>query len=310
MKPPISYYGGKQRLASKIVPLIPQHTVYVEPFAGGAAILFAKPWPDVSNTNHYREVINDKDNRLINFYRVLQDKEKCEELIRRLELTLFSESEHKKAKDLNAGSDIDQAWAYYVNISQSFAHVLSRGWGRAVFGRNSGASWARKVALLPQYIERMASVVISCQDGLTVIKQFDSPQTFFYCDPPYPGTDQGSYKGYTIDDYRALCETLASCQGSFLLSNYDQALVDHGDWEKFEFASACSASGKGRTEAGRDKSKAATDIGERNRTEIVWRRFNTVEPRPEIQKLYASGKFDCFAANPAFQKTPLFQSAL
>ncbi|MCC7452959.1 MAG: DNA adenine methylase, partial [Crocinitomix sp.] len=43
MKTPITYYGGKQKLVSLILPNIPQHTVYVEPFVGGGAIFFAKP---------------------------------------------------------------------------------------------------------------------------------------------------------------------------------------------------------------------------------------------------------------------------
>jgi DNA modification methylase len=36
MKPIISYYGGKQRIASRIVDVLRTipHTVYVEPFAG------------------------------------------------------------------------------------------------------------------------------------------------------------------------------------------------------------------------------------------------------------------------------------
>lgn len=58
MKPPFSYYGGKQRIASKIVPLLPPHTVYVEPFAGGAAVFFEKGRPETGNKSAYREVLN------------------------------------------------------------------------------------------------------------------------------------------------------------------------------------------------------------------------------------------------------------
>ncbi len=42
MKTPLSYYGGKQQLASKIVSLIPTHKIYVEPFIGGAALMFCR----------------------------------------------------------------------------------------------------------------------------------------------------------------------------------------------------------------------------------------------------------------------------
>jgi DNA adenine methylase len=42
MKTPLSYYGGKQHLASKILDLIPEHRIYCEPFLGGGAVFFAK----------------------------------------------------------------------------------------------------------------------------------------------------------------------------------------------------------------------------------------------------------------------------
>jgi DNA adenine methylase len=66
MKTPITYYGGKQKLASIIVGLIPTHKLYCEPFLGGGAIFFSKPQSAV-------EVINDTNKELINFYRVVQD---------------------------------------------------------------------------------------------------------------------------------------------------------------------------------------------------------------------------------------------
>ena len=305
MKPPISYYGGKQKMVPNILPLIPKHTVYVEPFAGGAAILFAKPWPDVSNKSHYREYLNDKDERLINFYRVLQTPEKREALIERLSLTLYSEAEHAKAKDLESGSDIDRAWAFFVKIQQSFAKKLQGGWGRAVFSENMQATWLNIVSRLPEYLERMASVGITCQDALKVIEQLDSPQTCFYCDPPYPGTDQGHYEGYSAEDFQALVDTLDKCQGSFLLSNYDQPEAKiPDDWERFEF----DATNHSRGRVGYDRSKKADESHQnRKRTEVVWRRFNRVPVRPEIQALYASGAFDCFASpKEDFSTLPLF----
>lgn len=65
MKPPLTYFGGKQQLTENILPLIPRHDLYCEPFFGGGALFFAKaPSPT--------EVINDRINILIDFYRVCQ----------------------------------------------------------------------------------------------------------------------------------------------------------------------------------------------------------------------------------------------
>ena len=66
MKTPITYYGGKQQLAQKIISLIPEHEIYCEPFIGGGAVFFRKE-PSES------EIINDTNGELINFYEVLQN---------------------------------------------------------------------------------------------------------------------------------------------------------------------------------------------------------------------------------------------
>ena len=64
MKTPITYYGGKQTLLKYLLPLIPQHKLYCEPFFGGGAVFFAKPKSDV-------EVINDINGEVINFFIVI-----------------------------------------------------------------------------------------------------------------------------------------------------------------------------------------------------------------------------------------------
>ena len=66
MRTPISYYGGKQRMIKHILPLIPSHRIYVEPFFGGGSIFFAKG-------PSYLEVINDINDNVVNFYQVMQN---------------------------------------------------------------------------------------------------------------------------------------------------------------------------------------------------------------------------------------------
>jgi hypothetical protein len=65
---PFGWYGAKARLALHVVALaadIP-HRVCTEPYAGSAAVLFAKPRAPV-------EIINDLDGQVVNFFRVLRD---------------------------------------------------------------------------------------------------------------------------------------------------------------------------------------------------------------------------------------------
>jgi len=278
VKPPISYYGGKQRLAHKIIPLIPPHTVYVEPFAGGAAVLFNKHWPDVTNTHHYREVINDIDGDLINFYRQLRDN--GDAICRLIELTPYSRDEHRTAKDLENCDDLERARRYFVNTQQSFVNTLCSGWAITTFGPNHTATWARKIKNLPEYLDRIAWIYIEQIDAIECIKKWDSPQTFFYCDPPYPGTEQGHYSGFNLNDFQKLVDTLATIQGSFILSCYSCGEKVPDSWERFEFSATMTAA--------RDKSV------DKKRTEIVYRKITNETMRPELQKLFDNGKFDCF----------------
>jgi DNA adenine methylase len=208
MKTPISYYGGKQRIASKIVQEINKvpHSVYAEPFAGGLAVLYAKGVPEVSNSHHYREVINDTNEQLITFWRVA--REQPEELNRRLQLTPYSQAEYRRALQIYRNpkehGQLEVAWAAYIQCCHSFANKVGAGWAAEVVARNSAATHQNKLQLLPECFDRLKGVYIGCEDALRFIKRWDSPQTLFYCDPPYPGTNQGHYKGYTMEDYQAL----------------------------------------------------------------------------------------------------------
>src|SRR6266545_6715117 len=84
--PPFAYYGGKTSLAERIVELLPPHRHYVEPFAGSLAVLLAKPPAPF-------ETVNDLDQQLMTFWRVLRDR--GPELARVCYLTPHARAEHQ-----------------------------------------------------------------------------------------------------------------------------------------------------------------------------------------------------------------------
>lgn len=245
MKPIISYYGGKQRIAKHIIPLIPDHSVYVEPFCGGAALLFAK---GCRNKSGYKEVINDIDANLINFYR--QFRENFEQLCYKFEGTLYSSLEHKKSRYIIENpkefSDLERAWAYYINIHKSFANTLGRGWGTTTTSKNHAYSFRRKIQGLSDFMDRLKYVHIDCDDALRVIKRWDSKDTFFYCDPPYPNTHQGHYDNYSENHLFDLVRVLNDINGSCIISCNNQDKFFDGRWKKVEIESYVSSPKKKR----------------------------------------------------------------
>lgn len=288
MKPLISYYGGKQRIASRIVEEINKipHAVYGEPFCGGAAVLFAKPKRWVSNNHDYREFINDTSDLLINLYRVAIEQRDALEL--KIKATLYSQSEYRRAmgicKNPTQYDELTQAWAYYVNIQQGFANKLNAGWGTGVYGKNLSATWANALRKLSEMLDRISGVHICNEDALRCIERWDSPQTLIYVDPPYPETDQGHYSGYTLEDWQRLCNLLDRSQCSYILSNYPQAIEPESAQQRIEIKAIVSASGQGKVGKNRDKSrKASTDeLGKRERTEVLWVCDRSSQMRKEL----------------------------
>ena len=295
MTPPFSYYGGKQRLSKKILSYIPKHTVYVEPFCGAATILFKKPWPLVTNKDHYREYINDSNRLVTTFFNVLV--ENGDALCNRLSLTLCSEETYKNSYEMcrnpSEHSDLEIAVAFFVNIQMSFSNKLFGGWRTSVYSKNLSATWER-ARNLQNYIERMGSVGITNCDALKCITRFDAPQTFFYVDPPYPNAHQGHYSGFTQTDFNDLVGVLDSAKGSALVSCYNQDEVFkkcNSQWTKVLLPAYASSSGVGKI--GIDRSLKRTKSTDTKRVEYLYLKQAST-PRPEIVKLYESGKYDCF----------------
>jgi DNA adenine methylase len=251
-------------MVSKIIPLIQAipHTIYVEPFCGGASCFFAKPKRLVKNGDSYREVINDTSDFLINFYRVA--KLQPEELIKLIQATLYSESDYKRAKLIHKHpsnySSLESAWACYLVCNCSFAGVIGKGWAFGKYGCNNAVTFVNKKRELDSLCYRLDGVYIGCQDALDCIDRWDCPDALFYCDPPYINTDMGHYNGYSLEDYSRLCDKLSGIKGKYILSNYPQDIAPSNYTHKLEFDTVQSAA----------KSEKGLANKDNKRTEVLW----------------------------------------
>lgn len=224
-KTPLVYYGGKQRIADWICSMIPKHRIYCEPFFGGGAVFFTK-------APSFLEVINDKNECLVNFY--LQIQNNFEELAAKIGTTLHSESMYLRARQIYNGEikvdDIEKAVATWLVFTQSRLASAKAGWryDNGTDGSHYGiVELHNRQNLCPWLQKRLSKVQISCRDALQVIRNRDTEDTFFYLDPPYPGTNQGHYSGYTFEDLEDLLSILQSIKGKFALSNYPSPRIDH-----------------------------------------------------------------------------------
>ncbi len=219
MKTPITYYGGKQTLLKYLLPLIPQHKMYCEPFFGGGAVFFAKPKSEV-------EVINDINGEIVNFFKVI--KTKFPELQTEIKATLHSRELYKKAMVVYAHpdlfTDVKRAWALWVLTNQGFAGMIGS-WGFGKDDSKEAALATKRNLFTKEYEDRLTKVQVENNNAIKVINRCDDKETFIYADPPYIGSDQGHYKGYSESDYRELLDTLVKVKGKFLLSSYPSKIL-------------------------------------------------------------------------------------
>jgi len=272
---PFTWYGGKGFMIAKIVPLIPPHKTWVEVFGGSAAITFAKAPSPV-------EIYNDIDSGLVNFFRVLRDPQKSVELQRLLELTPYSREEfyHCVGTWNNEPNDVIRAYKWFVVARMAFAGDFRRGnWGydRETSSRGMAAcvsKWRSAIERLPDMQQRIASLQVDHVDFRKCIRNYDSPQTCFYCDPPYTQDSRRVKKIYrhelSDDDHRDLIDILLNIEGMAILSGYENdiyaELLKHG-WSRLEFKTVCYAHGRTRTSKIHGKGAA---LKHAPRTECIW----------------------------------------
>lgn len=241
VKPVVPYHGSKGRLADWIVALMPPHRVYVEPFAGSASVLLAKP-------RSVHEILNDIDGNVTTFYRVL--REQPAELERVCRLTPYAREEFARA-DLTDPEipDLERARRWWVRVNQSFAHTgtASTGWSTSIMrGSNNARTVSNRIDRFHAVAARLSTVTVENRDALGLIVDHSVSDGVIYADPPYlmstrsamnrrPGGDY-AHEFATEDDHVNLAEALKASAATVLLSGYHSPLYDelYADWDRVE----------------------------------------------------------------------------
>jgi DNA adenine methylase len=243
------------------LPLLPPAHHYCEPFAGSAAVLLNRAPSPV-------ETYNDLDGEVVNFFRVLREQKDA--LIEVIGLTPFSREEFFEALEaLRPGgeslSSLERARRFFVRARQvrtGLAQTASLGrWANCKNTSRAGmggavSRWLGSVEGLPEIAERLLRVQIENRPALEVIRLYDSKDTLYYCDPPYPHESRGDSKAYgfemTDEEHRQLAACLHTIRGSAAVSGYRCDLIDelYADWRVIEAPTKnCHSSKKPRTEA-------------------------------------------------------------
>lgn len=218
MKSPIKYIGGKSLLRNTIIPLIPDHTCYCEPFSGAAWVFFGKEKSKI-------EVLNDRDSDLITFYKVLKSSpKKFYDLLYQLPASRQLWTEYKQELQTKSLTELQRAVRYF------YCHQLA--FGGKIKSSTFGYSTTRISRILPSkmhdnvdyYTDRLKDVTIENLDYKEIFQRYDRPHTFFYVDPPYFKCPVYKHN-FKDDDFIELSEVLSGIKGKFLLSVSDHPVM-------------------------------------------------------------------------------------
>lgn len=208
--------GNKQHIAHRILPFIPAHQLWLEPFFGAGGLFFSKP--------RTRAIVNDRDSEVFNLFCVIQDQPKA------LEEAWYATPIHEdlwKHWKRNCPTDpVQRAVRFLLQSNFSF------------LGKHGTLVWNRKNAkrLLQERIKathellydvEFMSVDFRAMLGRIPLSKGDRRGAFVYCDPPYLNTSNcyGMASSWREQDTRDLVELLMASGMRWAMSEFDHPAV-------------------------------------------------------------------------------------
>jgi len=211
------YPGGKTDLSDWIISHFCDHRTYVEVFGGSAAVLGNKEPSTV-------EILNDRDGDIVQFFEVLRDRP--DELVSWLRDTPHSRELHSTYADefydgYRPNDPVARAGRFWYLRETQFAakYTCPSGYNGSK-KRNVARSTATKRERLREFSRRFDHVQIESLDFADLFERYDSPETLFYCDPPYVEEGDDLYSGSAFD-HRRFVDALFELEGDWIVSYTD-----------------------------------------------------------------------------------------
>lgn len=246
MKSVLKYPGAKNRIAPWICEYIPEHNVYLEPFAGSLAVLFNKQRSHI-------ETVNDIDGEIVNFFLMLRDR--SAELERAIKYTPFARDEYKAAYEIS-DDDLERARRFVVKCWMGFGcgNLYQNGFksGQQTHSPNPAKAWSELPETIKVATKRLAGVQIENLPALELLNRYNTKDVFIYADPPYLHRLRKNYLyRYEMQDneHEELLNVLVKHPGKILLSGYDNDMYNDilTKWHKVSMFTRAEG-GRSRTE--------------------------------------------------------------
>ena len=267
----LSYIGGKSKIGKWIVPFYDKDMeTYVETFGGMFWCFFNM---DLSQFPNLKKVVYNDFNPLnYNLFKCIQNPTELLRVINSIDCQKFGMEitpSIYKEQFINFQAEIFaenfRVEAGNYEVAAKYVYILTQVFSGSKPETSSFIDLKGKYKskyltfrdklLKPDWIEHFLKIThVENMDFAEVIKKYDSPNTYFYVDPPYWKTEN-YYSNHDFDrqDHERLSNSLISMEGKFSLSYYDFPLLsewfpkDTYTWEKKEFAKAAAAK-KGKTQ--------------------------------------------------------------
>lgn len=227
-------------LLPKLIPILERipHTAFVDVFGGGGCVTMRKQPVKI-------EVVNDKNQELINFFLVLRDQP--DELKKRLGLTPYSRALHEAERNTwqsqLSHDPVARAISYFIRTQYSFGAAEDGAFGVSLTASQPGRI-SRKVDTFFEAARRLRRAYIECLDWSSLIPKYDRPYTLFYCDPPYPGTDQKYQHRFNSKAMKKLILALEDAQARAVVSCVNaEKWFDESRWDIVRISRTVSGGG-------------------------------------------------------------------
>ncbi|MCP0917775.1 DNA adenine methylase [Acinetobacter indicus] len=207
--PLLRLQSSKFKISDWVLSFFPKHKIYVEPFGGCASVLLNKAPSDI-------EVYNDLNRDLYNLFSILRDPEKAQSLILAIEHTPFSRQEFKMAFR-NTKNNIEKARRLFIRSQlgcfEDNKHIDLQS-GSLI---SNLESWNQQPKVIDYASKRLKNTIVENKDALEIIDLYDSEDTLFFIDYPFPSENISCSE---ID----LINKLICIKGKVILCGWDNAL--------------------------------------------------------------------------------------